>query len=125
MIARAWKSSYPDDKVLTIRMGMKNWKRTVRQVWSAAEKAFYKVDKAYLVIAVISSGPGIQIREGLLAQIDQQQELQSCIPGGLESLLALPLLPFLHYLPDLLLHGLQQGSPEEEEASRKGSRDSR
>lgn len=53
MIARAWKSSYPDDKVLTIRMGMKNWKRTVRQVWSAAEKAFYKVDKAYLVIAVI------------------------------------------------------------------------
>ena len=53
MTARAWKSSYPDDKALAIRMSMKNWKRTVRKVWSAAEKAFYKVDKAYLLIVVI------------------------------------------------------------------------
>jgi hypothetical protein len=53
MILAEWKKLYPADKVLTVRLSVKDWERTVKLQWDEGSKAWEKIDKAFLPAAVI------------------------------------------------------------------------
>ena len=53
MISAEWKRVYPDDQVLAVRLHAKTWERTVEDRWDEIYKKWERVDKSFLLLAVI------------------------------------------------------------------------
>jgi hypothetical protein len=53
MISSAWKNTYPNDRVLAVRLYAESWERTVENRWDSVDKKWEKVDKAFLMLVVV------------------------------------------------------------------------
>ena len=53
MISAEWERVYPNDRVLAVRLHAKTWERTVEDRWDEIYKKWERVDKSFLLLAVI------------------------------------------------------------------------
>jgi len=53
LVRAAWEKRWPEDKIVAVRLPVKDWERTVKETYDEGSKSWEKTDKQFLVVHVV------------------------------------------------------------------------